>query len=150
MKKSFYKNFLTFFQIRLLIEIVKFCCYHPLSQPNISPIPNMWLSPSVAGALLLSGQLPISIHSVSSASIFPLSWKFKIANDTSLVHGECLGSPIPYAARPNSSPAVVREQSFEDSWYNTGESHMNAFNFLEIRDRLVFMARVGAEEKMVG
>ena len=92
----------------------------------------MWLNPSVAGALLVSGQFPISIHDVSSASIFPLSWKFKIANDTSLVQGESLASPIPYAERPNSSPAVVSEQSFEDSWYNTGEAQMNAFSFLEM------------------
>ena len=76
----------------------------------------MWFKPKVAGAVLLSGQFPISIHAVSSASIFPLSWKFKMASDTSFVQGESLGNPMPYAERPNNSPAVVKEQSLEDSW----------------------------------
>jgi hypothetical protein len=51
-------------------------------------LPNMWLRPRVAGDVLSSSHFVPSIHVVSSSSITPLSWKFKIASEISLLHGE--------------------------------------------------------------
>uniref|UniRef100_A0A182VBQ4 Uncharacterized protein n=1 Tax=Anopheles merus TaxID=30066 RepID=A0A182VBQ4_ANOME len=101
--------------------------------PTRMNTPAIFFSPSVLGVFSNCSHcctFPWKIHSLSSDSMNPLSWKSNIANVTASVQGEPFCSPTPYPLRPNSSPAVTSSQSFDASYSSRDESQINAINFL--------------------
>ena len=104
--------------------------------PTKMKTPLMLLRPNVAGELSSLESHFTSlfkrIHLLSKSSIFPLSWKSRMASVILSAQGEPFCNPTPYPLLPKRSPAVMRSQSRAASNSRRELSQMKALSTLEL------------------